>query len=43
MALPGALLLAALLFIAISVTGFPDLGSLMSRAGVSLLLSAGVL
>jgi hypothetical protein len=37
------LLLAALLFIAVSVTGMPDPSSLMARAGLALLISAGAL
>jgi hypothetical protein len=41
LALPGALLLVAFLFLATSVTGAPDPDSVMSTVGVSLLMSAG--
>jgi hypothetical protein len=40
LALPGALLAAALVFIAMSATGAPDAGTLMGQAGVSMLMSA---
>jgi hypothetical protein len=42
LALPGALLVASLLFIAVATTGAPDAASLMGRAGLSLLMSAGI-
>jgi hypothetical protein len=43
MALPGALLLASLVFIAVATAGTPDLASLMGRAGLSMLVSAGLI
>lgn len=43
LALPGALLLASLMFIAIATAGTPDLATLMGRAGLSMLVSAGLI
>jgi hypothetical protein len=43
LALPGALLFASLMFIAVATSGAPDVASLMGRAGLSLLMSAGVI
>ncbi len=43
LALPGALLLASLMFIAIATAGTPNLASVMGRAGVSMLVSAGLI
>jgi len=43
LALPGALLLASLMFIAIATAGAPDIASVMGRAGVSMLMSAGLI
>jgi len=43
LALPGALLVASLMFIAVATAGAPDAATLMGRAGLSLLMSAGVI
>jgi hypothetical protein len=40
LALPGALLAAALLFIALTATGLPKPGIVMGQVGVSMLMSA---
>jgi hypothetical protein len=40
LALPGALLAAALVFIAFSATGLPKPGLVMGQIGVSMLMSA---